>query len=73
MTRFLHVAVLTIRDITTTCGRFGDRVRVVQLAEASDLKSECYGFESHRGYQLRGRVSQRADEAVSKTVGVNPL
>ena len=27
---------------------------VAQLAEATDLKSVCCGFESHRGYCPRG-------------------
>lgn len=33
---------------------------VAQLAEATDLKSVCCGFESHRGYYPRG-----TDEAVA--------
>ena len=40
---------------------------VAQLAEATDLKSVCCGFESHRGYCPRG-----AFEAVAVIARVFP-
>ena len=40
---------------------------VAQLAEATDLKSVCCGFESHRGYCPRG-----AFEAVAGIARVFP-
>lgn len=38
------------------------RAPVAQLAEATDLKSVCCGFESHRGYRTR-----LVDEAGGRT------